>query len=454
MAVQDDNKRASKPTHTQTLLSISLGACSRRSLAILLVPLIRPVQHLLYLGVRILPRDRNRWLFGSWGGTRYADNAAALFKYCNAADKSNIRCIWITKDRDICAMLRTQGYEAHLAWSLIGFLNSLRAGIYVFDGLTKDINHWTSNGAKRVLLRHGVGIKKIERSIDQENHRLFKLFHGKWWEQLIWSFLIPWHRIRPDLVLASSDVHAKQAERFFDVPATNIAITGMPRTDALFDVDRATQLPEQVKDWIASRRSSRRTICLFLPTFRDDGSHSALFDWKHLDELLCDTQASLLIKAHPEDRSMRKAYCGKYDHILAAPTDIDPGALLQLADCFITDYSSVVYDFMLLRRPIIFYCSDLIGYQRSSRTLDIPYEDASPGTHVRTLEELIEAIKEAATFDAENDSLSKEYEHVLSQFHAFQDCNSSQRVHDEMYKRFVEQAHAIKGECRWSEIEP
>jgi len=37
-------------------------------------------------------------------------------------------------------------------------------------------------GAARVLLRHGVGMKRIDRGIDVPSHRMYKLFHGRWWQ--------------------------------------------------------------------------------------------------------------------------------------------------------------------------------------------------------------------------------------------------------------------------------
>ena len=402
-----------------------------------IVPILRPLQYVLYIVARVVPRDRKLWVFGSWGGARYADNAAALFKYSNMADKPKVRCIWITQQRAICNSLRSQGYEAHMALSLAGFLYSLRAGVYVFDGLTKDINHWTSNGAKRVLLRHGVGIKKIEREIDQKDHRLFKLFHGKWWQKIFWSFLLPWHRVRPDLVLASSETHANQAVRFFDVPVENTAITGMPRTDTLFEDEALSKIPKQIMSWIESSRRDNRAIVLYLPTFRDDGSSSVPFDWSTLDSMLANTQANLLFKPHPADKSTISTSDSNYKHVCIIQADVDTSALLPLADCFVTDYSSVVYDFMLLRRPVIFFCPDLKEYQRFSRTLDIPYDEATPGEKVRTLAHLVDVIKDTTSNDVLPHQVDVDYERVLSLFHSFDDGHSSRRAHDEICKRFV-----------------
>lgn len=404
------------------------------------------MQHTFYALSALAPRDPSLWVFGSWSGQRFADNAAALFRYSSVAS-TDIQCIWITRNREILKNLRQLGYPAYDAVSPLGIWYSLRAGVYVFDGLTKDINHWTSSGAKRVLLRHGVGIKKIERAIDQPEHRLYKLFHGKWWERLMWTFLIPWHRVRPDLVIASSAAHGHQAQRFFDVPPERTAVTGMPRTDLLLGAVHSAKLPASIIAWVAESRSANRAIVLYLPTFRDDGSNSTIIDWSALDIQLAKTGARILFKPHPVDKSLRTGPWDGLNNILRLDAEVDPGGLLPLADCFVTDYSSVVFDYMLLRRPVIFFCPDLEQYQRFSRALDVPYEKFTPGRKVRNTEELVDAIEEATVAGKHSRPEHPDYERVLSYFHHHRDGKSSERVHNEIYTRFVarlKEAHSCQ----------
>ena len=113
-----------------------------------------------------------------------------MFEYV-AVQKEALELIWISTDEDVLQRLHDRGYAAYKPWSLQGIYICLTAGIYVFDGLTKDVNHWLSRGAKRVLLRHGVGIKKVERAIEQPEHRLYKLFHGSPMQKLVWGYLLP-----------------------------------------------------------------------------------------------------------------------------------------------------------------------------------------------------------------------------------------------------------------------
>jgi hypothetical protein len=63
----------------------------------------------------------------------------------------------------------------------------------MYDTIPKDVNFWLSRGASLVLLRHGIGLKKIERAIDSPDHRLFKLFHGNRLQRFVYGLAMPWH---------------------------------------------------------------------------------------------------------------------------------------------------------------------------------------------------------------------------------------------------------------------
>ena len=78
---------------------------------------VRPLQFALYGLVGLLPRRTGLWVFGSWGGHRFADNAAAFFRYCDDLDEPSIRPVWISRDRTVVARVRREGRRAHWIWS-------------------------------------------------------------------------------------------------------------------------------------------------------------------------------------------------------------------------------------------------------------------------------------------------------------------------------------------------
>ena len=62
---------------------------------------MRPAQFLLYLVSGLVPRRKNLWVFGSWGGWRYADNAAAFFRFCREHGDGELQLVWISRSRAI-----------------------------------------------------------------------------------------------------------------------------------------------------------------------------------------------------------------------------------------------------------------------------------------------------------------------------------------------------------------
>jgi len=119
----------------------------------------------------LVPRRDDLWVFGSWGGHRFADNAAAFFLFCASRLGDAIQLVWISRRPSIVSQLRSQGYKAHWLWSPLGVFYCLRAGVFVFDCFAKDINFWLSRNAKKVNLWSGVPLKTFERDIDVPGSR-------------------------------------------------------------------------------------------------------------------------------------------------------------------------------------------------------------------------------------------------------------------------------------------
>jgi CDP-glycerol glycerophosphotransferase len=80
----------------------------------------------------------------------------------------------------------------------------------------------------------------------------------------------------------------------------------------------------------------------------------------------------------------------------------DVTELLLVADALITDYSSVMFDFALLRRPMLFFAPDLETYARE-RGAYFDLETEAPGPVVRELADVVAwmADPDAAHLDYE-----------------------------------------------------
>lgn len=402
---------------------------ARNSLSSTISLILRPVQFLAYFLVGLVPRDPNWWIFGSWSGHRASDSPRALIQHVAERPEDGVRATWITADREIARRLSQQGLDARQRWSIAGIWAAVRGGVYLYDGLTRDINHWLSRGATTIQLRHGVGPKRIERAIQTPSHRLYRLFHGSLVQRLFWSLVIPWHLVRPTMAIASSEVHAGSASEAFGLPDSGVVVTGLPRHDVLFSDDARPYLSDEEGAAIARLDEDPRPTFLFLPTFRDlDGSEG--IDWDRLNETARGADVSVHIKLHIVDENRGTVTAKNIDgrsNLVWIPPSADPMPLYSHATGLITDISSVAFDMMLLERPIIYFIPDF-EHLLEGRTLYFDFDEVSPGPKCRTYESLGEAMRGAA--DGSLGEFEQEYVALARRFHAFRDGQNSRRVFD------------------------
>ena len=94
--------------------------------------------------------------------------------------------------------------------------------------------------------------------------------------------------------------------------------------------------------------------------------------------------------------------------------------IFLVTDLLITDYSSSIYEFSLMNKPMLFYAFDRDEYC-SERGFHRDYESNVPGRIVTTFDELVDAIyKEDYEFEKVAEYVDKNFDRI--------DCHSSERV--------------------------
>jgi CDP-ribitol ribitolphosphotransferase len=182
----------------------------------------------------------------------------------------------------------------------------------------------------------------------------------------------------------------------FGIPEERVIPTGIPRMDDFLDErQRAARRAAALAAFPAIE--GRRTI-LYAPTFRGDSVRTAHFDMTRLDlaalHALCvERDAVVVVRMHPFVRDRIDIPTEFGDRIIdGSSVRIDANDLLHSVDLLITDYSSIVYEFSTLGRPMLFYAFDLDEYV-ASRDFYEPYEEFVPGRIVRTFDGVLEAIR-------------------------------------------------------------
>ncbi|MEP6637951.1 MAG: CDP-glycerol glycerophosphotransferase family protein [Chloroflexota bacterium] len=171
-------------------------------------------------------------------------------------------------------------------------------------------------------------------------------------------------------------------------PIERVIALGSPRTDFFFD--EAAMASARSRVLAAHPSLAGRRVVLYAPTFRGRGEGKRAAPGMDAAKLRAALPAdhALILKTHPNLDPAATPTAG-YD-VIADPTQ-DINDLLALADILITDYSSSIVEFALLRRPIILLVGDLATYEVDPG-LYLDYRTQMIGIQVTDTDGIIEAI--------------------------------------------------------------
>ncbi|MER5637071.1 CDP-glycerol glycerophosphotransferase family protein [Kitasatospora sp. NPDC002227] len=177
-----------------------------------------------------------------------------------------------------------------------------------------------------------------------------------------------------------------------------------------------------------------KKIVLYAPTWREDQQREN-GDGYQLG-LALDVAAAraalgedhvLLVRSHSH---VREPLAGAGDGFLYDVADYpDVQELLLAADVLVTDYSSIMFDFAVTGRPILFFTYDLDHYRDDLRGFYFDLEAEAPGPLLRTSAELVDALRRLPAVTAEH---AEAYRRFRAAHCALDDGGASARVVDRM----------------------
>lgn len=197
-------------------------------------------------------------------------------------------------------------------------------------------------------------------------------------------------------VPVSSEHSARHHAEGFAISEDKFYPVGIPRTDIFFDEGYKAAARERMFAEFPQCRGKKK-VYLYAPTFRGDNALNAHFPFDKFDlnrwgKLLEREDSALIIKLHPFVKE-RVDIPAKYaDRIVDATDYREVNDILFIIDVLITDYSSIIYETSLLRKPMLFFAFDR-KYYEATRDFYEPYDELVPGKIVYDFDELIEAMK-------------------------------------------------------------
>ncbi len=259
------------------------------------------------------------------------------------------------------------------------------AGTIFLNDSTNALGHINlRQGTKLIQLWHGCGaFKKFGLATGE-------LKFGES-EQEIRKY--PYHK-GYSLVTVSAPEVEWAYEMSMDIPHESGVVQGMgvSRTDIFFDEGFLKTAREKVR--LVVPEACDRKIILYAPTFRGRVATAQApdrLDIEQMMEVLGD-EYFLLIKHHPfiKERPTIPESCRSFARDVSDELDIDK--LLVASDVCISDYSSLVFEYSLMDRPMIFFAYDIEDYS-DWRGFYYDYNEMTPGPVYTETKEVTEYIR-------------------------------------------------------------
>lgn len=198
-----------------------------------------------------------------------------------------------------------------------------------------------------------------------------------------------------DYAIVGSTALKKIYAEVFGIEEDALIPTGLPRIDKVIDKEENQKKIDAFRE--AHPELAGRKLILFAPTFRGVGALTATYPYEKLDMKqiydMCGDEYVFIFKMHPfikEKPAIPEEYS---DRIIDMSGMGDINDLLPVIDILITDYSSVIYEFSLFRRPMLFFAYDRDSYA-AIRGFQSDYEDFAPGKICSTFDEVEQAIRD------------------------------------------------------------
>lgn len=348
-----------------------------------------------------VPIQKNKVFFYCYGGMGYRCNCKYIAKKLWEGNYP-VEMVWALSGRE-----DKQGIPDHIKTVIIGsteYYKELYTSLIVIENDGKAPFVYKRQGQFCINTWHGYGpFKKVGGALPENDRKLIEEYYSYY-----------------DLFLTASSFYTQIYRDSFCYHGT-ILECGAPRNDVFFT-------DNQIKERIYQLYNipSEKGILLLAPTFRYD--KSAAFEKYNMD--ICQVLHALEKRFQKEYVLMYRFHHQLYEsekriNYFTDGIDVtlypDIQELLVAADIVITDYSSLMWDFSLQRRPVFLYQKDLNEYDQH-RGFYAPISQW-PYPQAHTQEELLNRIEE---FDEE--SYIQRLNSFLTKYGSCDDGHGAERV--------------------------
>lgn len=333
------------------------------------------------MGVKVKPGRVVCWAYNY---KQYGCNPRYLTEYL-LEHHPDMEVVWVfRKGVDISSVDKRIKCVRFRTWEYLKMINS--AEFLVTNSRTDPWHiYWHKRPEQKYLMlwHGGAALKRVERDVE---------------DRLGFSYVQKAKRDSKvcDLMISGCRANTELIKRSFWYSG-EILEDGIPRNDIFFNTALHNTIRQRITKEYNLPKDGR--IVLYAPTFRRSGSIEPYrIDWgdmiPRLERMFGNKRVTLLLRLHPN-------LIGKADtsSLINHPSVIDMTRyhdmqeLLCISDMLITDYSSSMFDYAMLRRPCMLYATDVAQYDRGYyydfRELPFPLAEDS-----KELTKLIDSFNE------------------------------------------------------------
>ncbi|MET9564578.1 bifunctional glycosyltransferase/CDP-glycerol:glycerophosphate glycerophosphotransferase [Streptomyces tauricus] len=368
---------------------------------------LRRRRALLYAWYLRRPLDENLAVFAAYWGRGYACNPAAIHRTAREL-APHIRSVFLVKEKELPHM---PGDVESVVIGSRRYWEVMARAKYTFNNVNFEHSVVKRPGTVHVQTHHGTPLKRM--GVDQIEYRAVAAATGSFGKLMRrvdrWDFSL------------SSNAHSTEVWSGAYPSAFTHLEYGYPRNDRFY-----TAAPGEVAA-IRERLGipEDKVALLYAPTYRDyPRDVSAQFDLARFCAELGD-EFVVLLRAHyflDGDAGLRRAVA---DGRLIDVTSLrDTEDVCLASDALITDYSSIMFDYANLDRPIVTYADDWDVY-RDTRGVYFDLLAEPPGPVARTQDELIRVLTSGEWADGRSAELRSAFR---ARFCEFDDGQAAERV--------------------------
>ena len=372
---------------------------------------------LFYIITWLTPKKKNLWLFGCWEGKIYADNSKYLFEWVNK-NKPTIMPVWITGNDEAYNEVKSAGFRVEKVGTIKAFVLLARASIIVETEGNSDIGGYRPGRCKIVQLWHGVAPKKMN----------YRRKYGKI-ATVLRNLVFDYHE--KSYWMVSSEQNKITMRDFFGMDDDHVFVTGYARNDNLL----LGQEKSPVCRLLDEKYPGYKKI-IYMPTHRNFGEGGkkafSVEELRSVNQYLREHDYVMVFKPHLHELKNYLNLENELSNIVFAKDQklfSDVYSYINAFDLLICDYSSIEYDFLCTKKPIVLFPYDIDSFRISDGLFDY-YENVPCGPFCYSWDEVLDACTELLT----DDNWAEKREKCRNIFHPFDDGKNCERIFNAIIK--------------------